>query len=417
MEKSEKVLLISSIILVGFVMGVFYHYILGYYLHQPHPFNTFLANPLQYFCDFRELLANISDFAPYKVPTPWINYLPLSYILLFPFTLIANKLLAYLTFLSGFMAFFIYANIKSFYSQNLSKLQNFQSIFIISFLSYPILYLIDRGNFDMFLLVIFALFVYTFKQEKYLLSAFLLAILNAIKPFWIPFLILFFTRKRPKEIIFNLILTFIFVVGGFMLLKGNFFNQISVLATTLTGFKKAYLYEVNGFYNLNYGCSLFSALNFIFCHFLGHVQPALFDRIYNIFSVIMTSLILFFVCKEKSYWKQITLLTVNMLLLPFTTTYYKLAFLFIPMWLFFNVKEKSKFDFLYTILFGLMLVPKNIIIVNMNAMRHVLIASGFNGWFLFSLGIILNPIIMLLLTGLVIFEQLYKKQEKINKLI
>ena len=56
MEKEQKIMILSSIVLVGFVMGVFYHYILGFYLHAPEPYNSFLYPASMAFCDIFGIL-------------------------------------------------------------------------------------------------------------------------------------------------------------------------------------------------------------------------------------------------------------------------------------------------------------------------------------------------------------------------
>ena len=70
MNKSSKIMTISSIILVGFLLGVIFHYILGFYLNGVYPFNTFLGSPSEAFNDFTGLLIIIKDFAPFKVTNP-----------------------------------------------------------------------------------------------------------------------------------------------------------------------------------------------------------------------------------------------------------------------------------------------------------------------------------------------------------
>lgn len=404
MEKSEKVLVLSSIILVGFVIGVVFHYILGYYLHKPFPGNTFLFRPDQAFTDFTIILSSIKNLAPFSQPNFMINYFPLAYILLFPFTLIKNPLLAFLIFTFIFLSFFIFSNVKMFQCKNLTKLQNFQNIFILSILPYPFLMLLDRGNFDMFLFILFAIFIYSFKSEKFFLSSIILAIINGIKPFTLIFLFLFLFKKKYKEFFLSIIIMTSLILGGFMFLRGPFFNQISTFITNLTLFKQSYVYLNNNVSVMIGGSSLFIVFR-LFCINLikASLMPMkIFILLYNILSLIITTIVIFFTYRENFFWKQITLLTLTMLLLPYIVFDYKLIFLFIPIWLFVNSKEKSQFDLIYTILFGLLFIPKSIIITN-----PIPWPEG-----LFFLSMIANPIIMLLFIGLIIFEQFHLKQKE-----
>lgn len=164
-------------------------------------------------------------------------------------------------------------------------------------------------------------------------------------------------------------------------------------------FKKLWIYN-----NENRGMiessSLFEALKFLLCSYKQIISSSLLEKIYSYLGFIVTSIIVFFAYRERIYWKIITLLTLHMLLVPYVICDYKLIFLFVPIWLFANAEEKTGFDKIYTILFGLLLIPKKI----------------FTMWIytatisrLVTYGVIINPIIMILFIGLIIYEQFSKK--------
>lgn len=403
MDKAGKVSVISGIILVGLVLAVIFHYVLGVYLNFPFPFNTFLFNPDIHFSDFTSMVPVAQGFAPFSKPNIWINYFPLAYILLFPFSLLKNNLLAYFIFASGFLVFLIYMNIKFFKCSSLTKLENFQNIFTLTILSYPVLYILDRGNFDMFLFVLFVGSVYFFKSKKYLLSAILLAIQNAIKPFPILFLVLFLVKKKYREFFLSLILTGLLIIGGFMVIKGGFFDNINVFIQNLSAFKLSYVYDPNNAKAMTNSSSLFMALKFLLCKYTMVISTIQLDNLYRYLSLIITSAVLFFTWRERIFWKQITLLTLLMTVLPYVVTDYKLIFLFVPIWLFINSEGKSKFDLGYAILFGLLMIPKQF---------FVLLVPIGNTLSLTTFGIIINPLLMLIFMGLIIFDQLYSKRSK-----
>lgn len=423
MTKSNKIKLLSAIILVGLLVAIGFHAFLGFGLKLSYPFNTFLFTPKDSIGDFTGILNCIKDFAPFHAVNGWVNYFPLAYILLFPFTFIKNQLLAYSIFAAMFLSFFTYANIKNLWCNDLSKKQNVINIFICTFLSYPVMMALNRGNFDMFLIILFAAFIYLFKSEKYFLSAVILAIANAIKPITLIFLVLLLFKKRFKEAFLSLIITALLVIGGFMLLKGDFIEQIATFIVNLRLFEFLYVSNNSKLSNIGMigGSSLYMALKLIFARLTAYpiIPVALLIKLYNIFSVFITMITVYFVYKERLFWKQITLLTVYILLMPYLINDYKLIFLFIPLWLFVNsqssteenilneTREKAakNSDLWYVILFGLLLIPKNIIITT----------PFFSSVTFFSLSIILNPLLLMLIGGRIIFEQLYSnKEEKKN---
>lgn len=407
MDKSKKVLLLSNIIMVGFVIGVVIYYVLGQYLNLPFPFNTFLFYPSDAFNDFMAPIKAARSFAPYATPNLMINYFPLAYIIMFPFSLIKNNMASFIIFIFIFLTVFVYLNNKFVRCKELTKTENFSNIFIFSLLTYPLLYILDRGNFDMGIFFLFVGFIYAFKSQKYLLSAVLLAVQNAIKPFPILFLILFLHKKKYKEFFLSLFLIALLVFIGFFILKGPVLNQISVFLQNLYLFKVLNVTDVSLSNGMANGSSLFAALKFIFCQYNNIISTTLLANIYSYISFFITFVTLIFVWKETLFWKKITLLTFLMLLLPYITGDYKLIFLFVPIWLFLNTEEKSKFDLIYTVFFGLLLIPKKMFMF----FAHTQAISK-----LVTFGVLINPIIMLIFIGLIIFEQILKrKKEKINE--
>lgn len=285
MEKSEKVTLLATIVIAGFAFAVIFHYALGNYMHLKYPFNTFLFNPADSFSDFLSMVAFTKDFAPYKGINAQIIYFPLAYILIFPFTLIQNQLIAFLSFASIFWTYWIYMNISKFKCENLNIMQNFQNIFILIFLSYPYLIIMDRGNFDLILFILMSVFVFLFKSEKYLKSALVLAIVNAIKPFYLIFLPLFLFQKKYKEFFLSLVLSSFLIIGGFMLLHGNFWNQITVFIYNLALYNKRFAFDINS--GISNCSSLFMALKYILFSLikLSSVYIVNFIKIYNILNI------------------------------------------------------------------------------------------------------------------------------------
>lgn len=396
MEKSNKVLVLSTIVLIGFFIAVVFHYFLGDYLGLSYPYNTFLHLPGAVATDFTGLMTFIRDLNPYQAPNLWVNYFPLAYIILFPFSLLKSDMISYAVFLVIFGSFWIPMNIKMFGCKNLNKVQNLQNIFILTALSYPFLNLLDRGNFDIFLVILMTGFIYLFKSKRFFASLVVLAIMNAIKPFFLVFLLLFLFQKKHKEAFLSLLLSAILVIGGFLVFKGGLYYQMEVLLKSLMMTKKDFVYDVGG--GLANSSSLFMALKLIFCYDLNLITTKELVNICNLVNIAITIIVAFFTYKERVFWKQITLLTLYMLTVPFIIFDYKLIFLFIPIWLFVNAKEKSKYDLIYIILFGLLLIPK----------RYLITLSG--KIVLFS--IVLNPLIMLVFIGLIIFDQLYLKKER-----
>ncbi|MFH1281307.1 MAG: hypothetical protein ABIH91_01120, partial [Candidatus Omnitrophota bacterium] len=88
-------------------------------------------------------------------------------------------------------------------------------------------------------------------------------------------------------------------------------------------------------------------------------------------------------------WKQVTLLTISLLLLPQISFGYRMILLFIPMFLFINDATTGKNSRYYAIFFALLLVPKNYCFVFANV----------------SIMSIINPIIMIIFIIMIMVEE------------
>jgi len=402
MEKSKKILLLSNILLIGFFIQLAFVYYYSGILNLGYPYSSFLFNPNIAFSDFWGLLFHIKDLHPYALPANWQNYFPLSFILILPFAFIKNVFFAYLIFATGFLSFFTYCNFKKFSCPEFSNLQNIQNVIILTFVSYPVISLIDRGNLDMLGFAFFVPFIYFLKKEKYIRSAIFLAIINALKPFSFLFLVLFLFKKRYKEFFLSIGVTVLLIFGGFLFFGRDVYSQMVVLVKSWQYFVANYVASVD--MSLSNQSSLFVMLKLFFCKLSIPFYlsiPALI-KIYNIFSIFITGLTAIFAYREKTFWKQIMLLTIYMLLMPVVTMDYKLIFLYVPIWMFMNKAEKSKSDLAYVILLGLLFIPK-----------HTVTALIGADWY--SISVILNPLIMITIVGLILWEQFYKKSEEKQK--
>lgn len=396
MDKATKIKLLSKIILIGFLIAVCACFIRSFCFNLEYPYNTFLFSNSRLFSDFFEVLAILKDFAPYSTSG---NYTSFAYLIFVPILLFKNKFLLFLILCGIFLIFFIYMNAKNLYCENFNKFQNILNISIFSFLSYPFLFLMNRANSDALLLMIFCGFIYLFKKEKYILSAVVLSLLCATKPFFVVFLALFFPIKKYKEIFLASFLTVMLFLGSFLAFHGDYLVQLVKYFTNLQ--YTSYLYTYEPLWG-SHSTSLYLSLKFILIHFF-HLDVGYLAKLavfYKIFTVLASILTFIAIYREKIFWKQIMFLIIYMCLVPILSYDYRLIFLFVPLWLWLNTLTRSKFDLSYIILFGLLLIPKEYFIMDLD---------GFNT---LSLSTLISPLILIIFFGLMFFEQSRQKNTK-----
>lgn len=388
LSREVRIDLISLIILAGFVASVFICYVRGTYLGLGYPFNTFLFQPADRFMDyFNGLTYATAGHGEGMVGMGGLAYLLFRFFYHISF---GNAYLSLVIYTAAMALYVLCYNLKNLLAgpfPRTSPVRLVRNLFILSFLSYPVLFTLDRGNVEVCAFVFLSLFVYFFCSNRAGVSTLFLAAATALKVYPFVFIILYLADKKYKEsAIFVAALLFMSAftydaAGGFSFHLLRFTSFVKSSADPAQSYNALY---VIGDAGAAFCSSAFGALKAVMYAF-GHqdVRPVLLRLMkgYHTASLLLFGLVaLYVIIVEKSLWKRIAILTLSMIFFPYVTGDYRLLHLYIPMWLFLNSEEKSEADLLYTILFALLLIPK----------AYYLIKGDI------SVSVILNPLIIFL---------------------
>ncbi|MBV9576516.1 MAG: DUF2029 domain-containing protein [Gammaproteobacteria bacterium] len=240
-------------------------------------------------------------------------------------------------------------------------------VFIIPivFLSFPVLYCFDRGNFEMMIFVLLSWSIIFFSQQRYYLSAIFLACAASTKIFPILFLLLFIKQKQFKPAIFTCVLFSLLCILPLFTLHGGFIANLSTVMTNthhlaqssfmLEGVRQTV--SLMALFKISYLVQHPHATYNQFAQYVLFISPW-----YAMMTAVLTGLVsLYILACEETLWKQTMLITAMMLLFPPVSYDYKLIYLFIPLFLYLNhaEKEKDPCNLFYIIFFTLLLIPKN----------------------------------------------------------
>ena len=398
--KIEKLKLIVFIGIVGFISAVIYHYVLGFYLNFPWPYNSFLFTPADKFMDFyhawimgRDILAGSN---------PYVNGFPFVY---FPFAAFAILPFSFGNWYTGLIIFslliiavfgwFLYQAIKGFENYNL--LEKAGCIILLAITSYPLLFVLDRGNVEGLFFIFLCFFIYFYQKGRFLLSIIPLSLAICMKLYPLVFIVLLISDKRYKETIFCVLLSLGITLSSLLLMKGNIFFSVTEFMKDLLWFKNWYIIGNSG---ASYNHSLFNVFKIINSHLPIIKDLNVFSSLYTILVFTIFGLIaLYIIFAEKKLWRKTTLLVLSMILLPYVSFDYTLINIYIPLMLFINSDEKtSKSNLAVCILFGLLVIPKHYTIPVM---------SYFN-----PINVSLNPLIMLSIMGVILKEGVSELRKK-----
>jgi len=394
-QPARRVYLFVLILLIGFLGTLLlsaYHLL---HASPYYPYVWFLYDPIFLHFDFMEIYEVFANglHDVYKLDGGK-NYLPIGFLLSYPFSFLPQKLALYTleTIFTGGLLFLVYKWLPSI------KYRRFFTLLFV-FLSFPVLFVLNRGNVEMILFLLMALFVVCYKKEKFYWAGFFLACAIDFKIYPAVFLLLFVSDRRFKELFATLVFTVALLIGGFYLTGGD-------ISSLLVGFQT---YSDSQFtaHTLEFSHSLFNLIRIpvffllphsaqddwgIFIDFGSSVSHYYLALMFFLFAVICVRIIFF---NKIPLWQRVFLLSLAQVSFPFVSSNYTLLLLILPLLLFFQEEKPIKNSTLITCLSALLFVPMNIILLHQNL--------PFHGNFVANIGTIIRPLLLLYLLAVIFF--------------
>ena len=353
--KRSRVRLLVTIMLVGTLASSVWHYVSGFYLGQGYPRSTFLFSPGEHFSDWNSIYILAQKFVR---GVPWqFGYFPFGSLTVVTTTVLRASVgftLMIVLFL-GVLALILRRFVFDCEEHALTRAQG---IVILIGLSYPVLFVLDRGNMEMLVFAFIAGFFYfTYVRERPWIAALCLAAAIAFKLYPATLLLLLLAERRFKPLVLTVI-----IAGGL--------TAISVGLLAVVGhFSLADVLQmdVSGKAGFQQGMVVGAAVEHT--HSLWDLvglwkmlrQTLVLGWQTTLYAVaaaaIFLVLVVHAVFRETERWKLVLLATVPALLLPYVSFDYTLIQLYFPLVFFLNARRVSRWDVVYVALFGILLVP------------------------------------------------------------
>lgn len=213
--------------------------------------------------------------------------------------------------------------------------------------SFPMIYLIERGNIIVLVLPLLLYFVNEYDSDvkyKRHLAYICLAISVAIKIYPVFFgLLLLKKKKNFKNILLCIFYGAVFFFVPFIFVGG--FSQLGVLIHNI-------LYTSSMFGSKGFGFKVSISNTFsLFGHVFNHVR--LFETAGTMFLIItvLAGLFLILFNKWNEDWKIYAVISLIIILVPGFSYIYSVAYMIIPLLFFLNKKETKRIDYIYSLLF------------------------------------------------------------------
>jgi hypothetical protein len=302
--------------------------------------------------------------------------------------------------------------------------QNFIVTFLV-FFTYPVLFVFFRGNPDILLCILFALFILTSFRSNSIIPIILLSLMIAIKAPMAIFLIVYILQQKWLRLFQGFCFSAFFFLGGLILQPYNLFTQISNFRLVTSHYIRDYVLGDGGtLFNTSY-FGLIKSSAYLFKR--GEVLTIYEREQMNNFMIAMyplalimiltfLSFLLFFDFKQNKFlfssrfqilvktdWTAyIFPLTILYILIPNVSADYRLIFLIPAYGLLFRTKNDLITKRNFNISFGLLMIPKEFLFIE----DKLQILGSF------TISSVINPLLLIYLLFLSLYSIITREKLK-----
>ncbi len=412
----------ARIVLAGMALALVFAFVMGHYFNKGYPYNTFLVGVFDCCMDFFNVNYYSYGLNPYPTLIP---YPPFAMLLARVFACgfdyaahgahaaqasLAGKA-SCLLLLGGFCAFFVAAVYRT--ARTGSRGGDLKLALALC-ASYPVLFLLDRGNYVTVAFACLFGFVHYYPSRPKL-ACLCLALAGSLKIYPLLFLLLPAADRRWRDCARILLLTAALNLGALLFFENDVFTNTRLFFRNLLVFNKGFPSVV---IDAGYNLSLANLLRVPSALFF-HNNPQRLLRLYPLVMLAVVGVLYWALRREQTYWKRVLLLTVAQVQLPGYTADYNLIYLVIPLLLYFRqAGERTRQDYFYLACLGLLFIPKHYYVLGVDGLSVLSVQAFVNPLLLLGLFLfILRPrlaryalaggsLVLLAGLGYTVFEQL-----------
>jgi len=268
LARQTKIEYLAYIVMLGFFSAVVFHYIVTYYYQGVYPKDTFILKIVGgHFGDF--LVSLLTDYSldPFHSKILRGEYFPFAYVLIYPFTWLHPNmaLCIYNAFFILGMYIFISYYLGNSFSSTAECVANWKNCFILSFMTFPVLFSFERGNLEALLFIFTALSLYFYQKYNRIAAVVFLAVASAMKCYSLLFILLFITDKRYVEAIGTVCLALLLSFGSLFILAPNWHQNLLSIQDSVSGLTNNCVYLPDNVTNcIQYSISLWAPLKLFY---------------------------------------------------------------------------------------------------------------------------------------------------------
>lgn len=401
MDSRKKLKTILIVTTVG--MGIFFlfSFLIRRYLGFEYPHGDFLFHRYDLFMDFFNVNYMAAELNPYLEGNssypPFILLIAKVFSFFGDYENIAAHLirtstmgmLIYLAFFATFTLLIYLVIVKVLRKiDGLSKIEVYLYSGLLLF-NAPFIFMADRGNYLIIALLFYCMYFLLYNKRRNTASV-MIGVSASIKIYPALAMVFYLFDKKYKEFIISLSTCLGVSFISICFFRGGLWNNIITFVKNVFGFGGGYEEE---YMNVYFSTGLNSLLKAPFVILNDGVIPQSFNitLIFFILCIMILSISLIFIYKEKIMWKRALIITILIILLSPISSYYNLTLLLAPVLLFILDNKESKNDKLYACLMGVLFIPKAYIYfigipecISIEVFLNPLILLGILGYYFYE---------------------------------
>jgi hypothetical protein len=389
-DKAWRVAFLVKLVGGGMLFAFGFQLVMVYYFGEDFPYGTFLFSSVDRFMDFFNVNYLSYDLDPYPSGTP---YPPVALLVAHVFSWgydYTNGSLAARDSDAGTLSFLV----LSLLFASVLVLSMYRAVrtghrrrdlvsALVLVTCYPVLFLVDRGNYIMLAIVFVCGFVLFFRNHR-LLSILCLSLAISMKIYPVLFVALLLSEKRFKDMAAVVGLTIVLNLAALLVFKSPVVLGVTQFLDNVGSFSNGFKEVVrDSGWNTSFTNLLRIPVGLLSPSYEGQwIVPSM------ALSLVLVSALAYYLWREPAFSKRVLALTIVSIGLQGNSPDYNLVYLLIPLMVYLNEpRARTRFDYFLLSGIGLLLIPKGYYALQ-TSYEYVLTIQGF-----------LNPLLLLILFG------------------
>ena len=322
--------LVALVLVIATPLAIAFHYVARAYFHAGYPWDTFLVNPTWHFNDFYLPYVEAQKFHPGSSGS--MVYSPVLHLLMTAMTAVPASV-AFAAVVAVFLGVLVSIVWRWITASDEAWSSRAQTTAILVLLSYPVLFVLDRGNLEMVVFILLALFFWLYYARGSRWAWIPLALAIAGKYYWVTLLVLLLSDRNVRQAV----LAFAGAVASTLLAAAALaatsgYSAVEVLRNTMTTLS-ARGGGLRGALDIQHAHTLWSVVQVLnrltgySISSLPHLTTGYFAIAALLFALVAYNVL----SRDLEPWRKVTVLVAATLVLPFESFDYTLLHLYFPL--------------------------------------------------------------------------------------